>query len=85
MNGKYWRNKKQNSRRNRTFSFGIVELISECYDCGSSIIFIEMQCKVLTLKLISKIILKLISDGVDVILPEMIKEIEQVFDIFIVK
>lgn len=35
-----------------------------------------MQCKVLTLKLISKIILKLISDGVDVILPEMIKEIE---------
>ena len=44
-----------------------------------------MQCKALTLKLISKIILKLISDGVDVILPEMIKEIEQVFDIFIVK
>ena len=70
--------------RNRTFSFGIIELISECYDCGSSIQS-SMQCKVLTLKLISKIILNLISDGVDVILPEMIKEIEQVFDIFIVK
>ena len=44
-----------------------------------------MQCKVLTLKLVSKIILKLISGGVDVMLPRMIKEIEQVFDIFIVK